>query len=85
MPRDFAQSLAFHSLQQLPAVLLEREIQMNMLLRAAVVLALCDSGQLAFAQSYPSKPLRIVVGFPAGGPIDIVARMMAPKLSEALG
>ncbi|HEV8520328.1 MAG TPA: tripartite tricarboxylate transporter substrate binding protein [Burkholderiales bacterium] len=58
---------------------------MNVLLRAFVVLALWDSSQLAFAQSYPSKSLRIVVGFPAGGPIDIVARMMAPKLSEALG
>lgn len=39
----------------------------------------------ALAQSFPSKPVRIVIGFPAGGAIDLVGRIIAPKLSEALG
>ncbi len=39
----------------------------------------------AAAQAYPSKTMRIVVAFPAGGPIDIVARMLSPKLSETMG
>ena len=39
----------------------------------------------ALAQSYPSKPVRVVVGFPAGGPTDIVSRTIAPKMSEGLG
>ena len=37
------------------------------------------------AQTFPSKPIRIIVAFPAGGGTDIVARMIAPKLGEALG
>ncbi len=39
----------------------------------------------SWAQSFPSRPIRIVIGFPAGGGIDILARLMAPKMSERLG
>jgi tripartite-type tricarboxylate transporter receptor subunit TctC len=37
------------------------------------------------AQTYPNKPIRFVVGYPPGGGNDIVARLIAPKLSEGLG
>ena len=37
------------------------------------------------AQTYPTKPIRMVVGFPAGGPTDIVSRTIAPRMSEGLG
>lgn len=39
----------------------------------------------ALAQSYPSKPIRIVVPFVAGGAVDALARMLGTKLSESLG
>jgi tripartite-type tricarboxylate transporter receptor subunit TctC len=41
--------------------------------------------RFAFAQSYPSRPLRILVGTSAGGGIDIAARLIAGALSERLG
>lgn len=41
--------------------------------------------QTAQAQAYPSKPIRLVLPFPAGGPTDIVGRILGQKLSEALG
>ena len=37
------------------------------------------------AQGYPSKSVRVVVGFPAGGPTDAIARIVAQKLSDNLG
>ena len=39
----------------------------------------------ALAQSYPSKPVKLLVGVPPGGPTDTVARAIAPELGEALG
>jgi tripartite-type tricarboxylate transporter receptor subunit TctC len=40
---------------------------------------------LAPAQTYPVKPIRLINGFPAGGGTDILARLLAPKMVEALG
>src|SRR5213079_2267116 len=40
---------------------------------------------LAHAQSYPSKPIRIVIPFPPGNTTDIMSRLIAPKMSERLG
>jgi len=42
-------------------------------------------GSSAAAQAWPSKPIRLVVPYPAGGPTDILGRVIAQRLSEALG
>jgi tripartite-type tricarboxylate transporter receptor subunit TctC len=52
---------------------------------AAGALALPSVSRLAFAQTYPSQPIRIVVGFAAGSGSDIFARLMAQWLSERIG
>lgn len=51
----------------------------------ALCLAAVVAVPVALAQDYPSRPVRMVVGFPPGGGTDVVARILAPRMSELLG
>ena len=52
---------------------------------AVAVCLCCDGCGLAFAQSYPLKPVRMIVPFPPGGAADMIGRVVAQKLSEQFG
>jgi len=51
----------------------------------ALLAAAVMSTTHAYAQQYPGKPVRMIVSVPPGGPADTLARMVGPRLSEALG
>ena len=53
--------------------------------RASAVALLASISLGAAAQDYPSKPVRMVLGFPPGGNVDVVARIVAQKMGEGLG
>lgn len=54
-------------------------------LMVAAVLGVAIAGAPAGAQNYPNKQIRFLVGFPAGGASDVVARAISQNLAEALG
>jgi tripartite-type tricarboxylate transporter receptor subunit TctC len=58
-----------------------KRIFARLLTLAAVLVAACSAAQAA----YPDRPVRLVVGFPTGSSPDIVARLLAEKLSESMG
>jgi len=62
-----------------------RNTSRRSLLTAALALALPLAGGSAMAQSWPDKPIRIVVGFAPGGFTDVLGRLIGQKLSERLG
>jgi tripartite-type tricarboxylate transporter receptor subunit TctC len=59
--------------------------QVRTTLWGLVLLAIAGVGAASAQEAYPTRPIRLVVGFGAGGPTDIPARFIADKLGEALG
>ncbi|MGH8673529.1 MAG: Bug family tripartite tricarboxylate transporter substrate binding protein [Burkholderiales bacterium] len=53
--------------------------------RFVTALAFAVSGTAVLAQTYPSKPIRVIVPYAAGGTSDILARQIGPKLTESFG
>ena len=50
---------------------------------SAIILSALLASSCAFAQTYPAKPVRMIVGYPPGGPTDVIARTVAQKMSAA--
>jgi tripartite-type tricarboxylate transporter receptor subunit TctC len=63
-------------------MMLQRRRFLQMAVGAAALPAV---SRVAKAQTYPARPVRVIAGFPPGGAVDMVARLMGQWLSERLG
>jgi tripartite-type tricarboxylate transporter receptor subunit TctC len=55
------------------------------IVRAAVALGVLAAATATHAQTYPARPVRLIIDFPVGGPSDVLARTIAQKLTDMLG
>src|SRR5262245_46733686 len=60
-------------------------MSMRLLLSAVTAVLLIVTANTAHAQSYPSRPIRIIVSFPPGGATDVIARTVGAPLGQRLG
>jgi tripartite-type tricarboxylate transporter receptor subunit TctC len=60
-------------------------VSANTMLRVLLAAGLIASSPVAFAQSYPNRPITMVAGFAAGGAVDTIARVIAKRLSDSVG
>jgi tripartite-type tricarboxylate transporter receptor subunit TctC len=60
-------------------------MQRRHLLQSAALLSASSLAQLAQAQAFPAKPIKLVIAFPAGGPTDVTMRVLADNASKVLG
>src|SRR5215471_3039921 len=81
-PASSAQMVRLHSNSGGDGMKLPRR---NFLSLTASVAALPALSRFALAQAYPSRPVRIVAGYPPGGSVDFHARLIGQMLSERLG
>ena len=64
---------------------LNKRVDNRMSSRVLSVVVLIACASTVFAQSYPSRPVRLIVGFPPGGAADILGRVAAQQLTERMG
>ena len=58
---------------------------MKIRMMAAIAALLCCAAGSAWADTYPSRPLKLIVGYPAGGASDVAARIIGQKIAERIG
>ena len=62
-----------------------RSVKMSAMTRALAAALVIFAGSLAYAQDYPTRPVRLIVAFTAGGTADRTARLIAAKMESTLG